>query len=371
MARGVVVVYFSRLGGRLRRDQRIMLDADAHVIAKLKGYDFGGHHESAHHYSSPVFFVPDDTLLRDEALSLCIRSAADLYGGVVPYPFVKTKAITHQLIDSEAQRPQGWSSVFAENVREVTLPGYTVFNATDARVAGRRMLHRGPIRLKQPLGASGQGQTLVTSIDQLDSFLDQLDADEMATYGLVIEENLRQVTTLSVGHIALDGLTISYYGTQRRVQDNDGRPIYGGSDLVCVRGGWDALEVLAAEPEARTAVAQAKLYDQSMNQYPGFRASRRNYDVAQGMNAEGRPRSGVLESSWRAGGATSAELAALSAFAQDPALAIVEASTVEEFGSDRKPPANAIIHFAGEDPQLGPLLRYTVVRGKTVRGESL
>src|SRR5262249_45010046 len=118
MSRGVVLVYFSRLGGRLRRDQKVMLDVDARAIAKLKGYDFGGHHETARDYSVPVFFVPDDTLLQDEALSLGIRCVQDLYGGVVPYPFVKTKAITHQLVDSNAQQPHRWSSSFAEKIRK-------------------------------------------------------------------------------------------------------------------------------------------------------------------------------------------------------------------------------------------------------------
>lgn len=369
MARGAVVVYFSRLGGRLRCDQKIMLDADAQLIAKLKGCDFRGHYEATHDYSPSIFFVPDDVLLREEASELGIRGPGDFYGGVVPHPFVKTKAITHQLVEGDARRPQGWSAAFAEKVRDVTLPGYTVFNADDARLAARRMLDRGPVRVKQPLGASGRGQTLVTAVDQLERFLEQFDADEMATYGLVLEENLREVRTLSVGHIALDSLTIAYYGTQRRVQDNDGRAIYGGSDLVCLRGGWEALKALALTPESRAAVAQAKFYDQSMSEYPGFMASRRNYDVAQGIDSDGRRRSGVLESSWRAGGASSAELAALAEFAQNPTLQVVEASAVEEFGRDHEPPAGAIIHFAGEDPQLGPLLRYTVVkRKKSYRG---
>ena len=107
MARGVVVVYFSRLGGRLRGDQKIMLDADAQLIAKLKGYDFRGHYEAAHDYSASIFFVPDDVLVREEASALGVRGPNDVYGGVVPHPFVKTKAITHQLIDSDAQRPRG------------------------------------------------------------------------------------------------------------------------------------------------------------------------------------------------------------------------------------------------------------------------
>ena len=107
-------------------------------------------------YRAPVFFVPDDTLLSDEASSLGIRSCHDLYGGVVPYPFVKTKAITHELVDHDAERPQGWSAAFAERVRDIVLPGYTVFSVHDAHLAAKRMLGRGSVRAKNPLGASGK-----------------------------------------------------------------------------------------------------------------------------------------------------------------------------------------------------------------------
>ena len=236
-----------------------MLEADARLIAKLMGCEFGGCHEAARNYRNSVFFVPDDVLLCEEAASLGIRSHSDFYGGVVPHPFVKTKAITHQLIGIEAQRPQGWSDSFVEKVRDVALPGYTVFNVADARLAAKRMLDRGQVRLKKPLGASGQGQQVITTLGQLDPFLEQLDTDELAAYGLVLEENLRDVTMLSVGQTALDTFTISYYGTQRRVRDNEGRAIYGGSDLVCVRGGWDALDAHAMSQVARTGMAQRPL----------------------------------------------------------------------------------------------------------------
>jgi hypothetical protein len=131
---------------------------------------------------------------------------------------------------------------------------------------------------------------------------------------------------------------------------------------VCVRGGWNALDALPMAAEARAAVAAARLYDEAVAEYPGFTASRRNYDVAQGLDGDGLPRLGVLESSWRVGGASSAELVALATFAQDPSLQIVRASHVQEFGKDREPPAGAIVHFQGDDPEAGPLLRYTVVQ---------
>src|SRR4051794_19848528 len=123
MAKGVVVVYYSRLGGRLTAHQKILLDADAKVIAQLKRYDFGGEHHTGYDYSDDVYFVPDDTLLLDEARSLGIYGPDDFYGGVVPYPFVKTKAIAHQLVDDSAKQPEGWSSAFGEQVRHIVLPG--------------------------------------------------------------------------------------------------------------------------------------------------------------------------------------------------------------------------------------------------------
>ena len=241
------------------------------------------------------------------------------------------------------------------------LPGYTVFSNRDARVAARRMLRRGPLRLKKPLSASGRDQTLVTSLNELDADLENITADEIATYGLVLEENLRQVRTLSVGEVAVGGLRISYHGTQRTVADNKGQPVYGGSDLVCVRGGWDVLDALPMSPEVRAAVAAARRYDDATEEFDGFTASRRNYDVAQGIGADGWPRSGVLEPSWRVGGASSAELAAFAAFARDPSLKIVRASHVEEYGEGRRAPADAIIEFQGDDPEAGRLLRYTLV----------
>jgi hypothetical protein len=361
MASGNVLIYFSRFGKPLQAHHKIVLDLAAKAIAKIKGYDFGGRYDPARDCPGPRYFVPDDTVLLNEASCLGIRSPDDLYGGVVPYLFAKTKAITHGLVGRHAERPLGWCSAFAERVREIVLPGYTVFCRRDARVAASRMLTRGPIRLKNPASASGRDQTVVTSWNELDAALEKDTEDEMATYGLVLEENLRKVRTLSIGEIAVGSLRISYHGIQRTVRDNEGRAVYGGSDLVCVRGGWEALDALPMMPEVRAAVVAARRYDEATAEFRGFTASRRNYDVAQGIGVDGQPRSGVLEPSWRVGGASSAELAALAAFARDPSLRIVGASHVEEYGKGCRSPADATVNFKGDDPEAGPMLRYTMV----------
>jgi hypothetical protein len=223
------------------------------------------------------------------------------------------------------------------------------------------MLARGPIRLKKPASASGRDQTVVAAWNELDAALEKVTEDEIATYGLVLEENLQQVRTLSVGEVAVGSLRISYHGTQRTVRDNEGRPVYGGSDLVCVRGGWEVLDALPMLSQVRAAVAAARRYDEATGEFHGFAASRRNYDVARGNGVDGRPRSGVLEPSWRIVGASSAELAALAAFARDPSLQIVGASHVEEYGKGCRASADAIVDFQGNDPEAGPLLRYTFV----------
>jgi len=107
MPAGVVVVYLSRLGTPMLTHERVTLSAVAKAIAQIKDYGFAGCYDNASNYSGTAFFVPEGTLTLDEASCLGIRCPNDLFGGVVPYPVAKTKAITHQLVDRGADHPQG------------------------------------------------------------------------------------------------------------------------------------------------------------------------------------------------------------------------------------------------------------------------
>ena len=90
-------------------------------------------------------------------------------------------------------------------------------------------------------------------------------------------------------------------------------------------------------------------------------ASRSNYDVAEGRDATGQQRIGVLEQSWRLGGASGAEVAALEALSDDPALQTVRASTTEVHGPDAPIPDGATLYFSGVDDRLGPITKYAQV----------
>jgi len=72
-------------------------------------------------------------------------------------------------------------------------------------------------------------------------------------------------------------------------------------------------------------------------------------------------RIGVLEQSWRVGGATGPELAALEVLRAQPQRRSVRASCVEVFGDSPEPPSHSVVYYRGTDPVVGRLTKYTMV----------
>ncbi|WP_374046000.1 DUF3182 family protein [Pseudomonas donghuensis] len=308
------------------------------------------------------YYLPTETLIglaRYRAMG--ISAPTDLYGGLVSQPYMATKAISHPL-PADARFPLGWTDDFARLASDALLRGYSVFSLDDAIRAAELLLREGPLRLKPVRATAGRGQTVVNNMKELERALGSMDAQEIALWGLTLEENLSEVQTFSVGQALVAGILCSYYGTQQLTRDHQGADIYGGSDLVLVRGDYDALLQLALEDHLRLAITQARTYEQAALQaFPGFIASRRNYDVARGLNSQGKLRSGVLEQSWRIGGASSAEVLALQAFAADPALTRVRASTHEAFDAPELP-ADATVFYQGDDSEIGSVCKYARIR---------
>ncbi|MEL7561280.1 DUF3182 family protein [Stutzerimonas chloritidismutans] len=360
MPRGAVVTLANR--AREPKHEQAVHEHLAKRLAALKGLTFLGEYDPAIDYPHLLYFVPSGTIIgTDAARELGLDDEEDLFGGVVPQGFIETKAITHPLVRPDADAPRGWSRDFAARVSGSVLPGYSVFSLDDAREAGRRLLHEGSLRLKPVRATGGRGQERINTEHQLDDALEHVDANEMAQYGLVLEANLEHVTTFSVGQIRVAGRTLSYYGTQRLTPDNSGETVYGGSDLVVSGGDFEALLKLDLPEKARLAVMQAQVYDDAASAcFRGFFASRRNYDIAQGVDGRGRACSGVLEQSWRIGGASGAEIAALETFIQDERGA-VRASTVEVYGESQAVPPGATVLFRDEDADVGFITKYVVV----------
>src|SRR5690349_13248873 len=105
--RGAVVTYTA--ADRAHRHDGITHASIAARLALLKGHHFAGAYDPADRPSGRVFFVPSATMAGIAAANaLGVSTEDDLFGGVVPHPFVATKAITHALVDPDAAAPEGW-----------------------------------------------------------------------------------------------------------------------------------------------------------------------------------------------------------------------------------------------------------------------
>jgi len=347
--------------GRPHGHDAVSRQALAQRLAALLGWSFGGAFDAADRYVHPLYFVPEDALVRSEADLLGIVAPDQLYGGVVPLAFVATKVITHPVVRPDATAPRGWSHAFARHVEGSVLRGFAAFTGDDARRAMEALLAAGPIRIKCGSGIGGRGQYLANTTDEANSALAAIDAHELAESGIVVEEHLAAVTTYSVGQVEVGGLVASYCGTQQSTRNHRGHEVYGGSTLDVVRGGFESLCDYDLHADAREAVDLASRYDQAARVcYDGLFASRRNYDVAIGADATGARRAGVLEQSWRIGGASGAEILALEAFQRDPARGQIRCATVEAYDGQCAVPADAFVYFRGDDAGAGPVIKYAV-----------
>lgn len=347
--------------GHEHATHRRLVERVAELLGLPQGAELLVQHIDPAASAAPTYFVPLQTISTALASACGIHGTDDLFGGVVPHLHVGTKLITHGLVSPGSIAPEGWSMPFARAVEHVVLRGYSVFDADDLRRAAAMLLADGAVRFKQPGGIGGEGQQVVASPEQLATACTAADDAGLWRDGLVVEQNLGGVTTFSVGQVELAGTRMSYVGRQELTPNHQGSPVYGGSELWCVRGDFDALD--AFEPDARLALAirQARTYHEAaLRNFPGIVLSRANYDVAQGTDAKGNWCSGVLEQSWRVGGASAAEIEAVAVLVQQPRRQRVRTRTVERYG-DAVAPAGALVLFQGDDPRHGRMLKYAQV----------
>ena len=91
--------------------------------AVLLGLSYGGEYDPTRRYDAHPYTVPSGTVVGlHEAHELGLNEEGDLFGGVVPQPFVETKAITHPLVRPDAVAPVGWSRDFGTQSKAACWP---------------------------------------------------------------------------------------------------------------------------------------------------------------------------------------------------------------------------------------------------------
>src|SRR5690606_10267492 len=142
-----------------------------------------------------------------------------------------------------ASIPEGWRSELGERLRPVVLDGFSVFCPRSAGLAGRELLARGgAIRLKPAQARGGNGQRRVDCPGTLDEALAALARLGRQGQGRVLEQDLVDASTCSVGQVRLAGMVLAYLGTQHQAPDREGLEVYTGSRLHVVAGDYAALE---------------------------------------------------------------------------------------------------------------------------------
>jgi Protein of unknown function (DUF3182) len=192
MTERAVVIYLSPHGKPLRRaHQRLLLEEDAKAIAKLKQCEFGGYYPSQGRPAAPLFFVPDQTLLCEEA-----------EGWGSPARLSCSEASSRVSFSDEGHKPPTRGSLcpspgrlvgaFAVSVSDLVLHGYTAFDPADASKAAQHLLQHGTsIRLKRTACSGGRGQMVVTAAHEAEEFVRNLPLEEMTASGVLLEENLQ------------------------------------------------------------------------------------------------------------------------------------------------------------------------------------
>ena len=244
----------------------------ARWLAQILGFKFGGSYDPQKHRGRDLYLLPTQTIVgATQAHDLGIKGPDDLWGGFVEHDFICTKAISHGLRSHLAHAPQGWSPLFSERVRNVVLDGLSVFALEDARPAAEHLLYSGPIRLKPVHACAGRGQEVIKSLDAFDEILARPDIEKQFSEGVVLEQDLSDVITHSVGQSFIGDKVLSYCGDQYLTKDAHGEDVYGGSNLLVVQGGYDDLLALELPDDVRLAIEQAQIFDSAADEaYPAF-----------------------------------------------------------------------------------------------------
>lgn len=114
--------------------------------------------------------------------------------------------------------------------------------------------------MKPVHACAGRGQEVIHSLDEFEAVLARPDAAKLFSEGVVLEQDLHDVVTHSVGQSFIGDYVFSYCGEQYLTQDGQGEDVYGGSNLLVVPGYYEDLLQLQLPDDVREAIKQAQVF---------------------------------------------------------------------------------------------------------------
>ncbi len=311
----------------------------AKYIADYLGVPYSG--EMLGGVEGNVYYVPPVTQERKSLIADVIKSEEDFYGLIVDDFNHVGKSILHKSVSSKV--PGFYSFEFAKSVEDLVVPGVTVFSKENTEYGYTTVKGVGDfdIRLKLSDRSDGHGQFLLKNIEEVRNVFESLEDKYVNDKGLVLEANVKEAKTISIGFTVLGSDTFSFLAIQKNdIAPEDGRDRYMGANVRVVRGGMNNLKKIAENPDEQKAI---EVVGQFYKKYKSFNpiASRLSFDFLYGLDNKGNTLSGVTDITGRLGGTCPALVLAATEFKQNPYLSTVKSEvslnyeTENELSSER------------------------------------
>lgn len=276
--------------------------------------------------SEGQYIIPATTITFEQARDLGIQTVEDFYGVAVQSIDEVGKAILHPSVSQES--PAFHNARFAEKVKQLVLPGATGFTREDLLTAyNSNQLLSYDLRLKLPNESDGNGQYHITSYEQLAHLLDIVGTEFIAEHGMVLEAEVKNPETVSVGFLTLGGETYAFLAHQKNdivtEQDETGdtyeRSRYKGA-YIAIMQSKDGIAGLLELPNLshleKDAIHAVSLFYQAYREEIGPMVSRISFDYLSGTDNQGNKLGGITDITGRLGGYCGALMLAVKELSQ-------------------------------------------------------
>ncbi|MEN9328743.1 MAG: hypothetical protein RI947_1551 [Candidatus Parcubacteria bacterium] len=313
----------------------------AQKIASKLGLPYTG--EVADEPHRNAFLVPQRTYVRGENIRPDILES-DFYGTLVDNIEHVEKAVLHPSVSSRI--PPYYSTEFADRVSGFVLPGLTAFSKDDMLSAYINLQREHPIpyRLKLPDQSDGHGQFIIASEEDLKQYLESMSSKEIALKGLVLEPQLQDPQTISVGYCVLGEDAYSFVSFQKNDTGEDGRMRYAGAEVMVVRDGMDELSQVVDHLDSSghsvthvdEAIQASIGFHQALSLYNPV-SSRLSFDHVRGLDGTGAMRGGITDITGRLGGTCPALIMAIEHLDSNPHTRIANSVVNLTYEPEGKP----------------------------------
>lgn len=230
-----------------------------------------------------------------------VESSADFYGHAAEYLEHADKSVFHTLISRS--NPGFYSEAFARSVQPFVLPGVSIFDVQDIEKGYEKMAAGDyDVRLKLANESNGLGQFVMKNRSQAKEIGNQLDSELLRKKGAVLEPNLLNPHTISVGYGIYGKDQYSFIALQKNGEiDSEGRSRYMGATVRVVRGDLRNLSKVTKNQEENLAIRSCTSFRDRYESFDSI-SSRLSFDYLFGEDKLGKTHSGVTDITARLGG---------------------------------------------------------------------